>query len=302
MKSHLALFFVSFLYAILFSWAGQIMPNYLSAEAFVWLRIAFAATLFHLIGRALSNEKINWKLHWKEFAICGFFGTSANMYLFFKGLETTYPINGAVLMLFTPLFVAIFDHIRVKKWPKPIFILAVAIAAAASVALMTANGVKFSEKTLRGDIWIAINAIFYAIYLVRVKKLTAHYKPITINRYTFTFGLLFITPFGLGEFIQTNWTAIPLNMLMKIGYILVFTSFLVYLLNAYAIQHSGPTLAGLYIYLQPILASIIAVFLQTDTLTPNKVVYIALVLVSTFAASRFTPKFQSNLDGKSSSK
>jgi drug/metabolite transporter (DMT)-like permease len=180
--------------------------------------------------------------------------------------------------------------------------LAVAIAAAASVALMTANGVKFSEKTLRGDIWIAINAIFYAIYLVRVKKLTAHYKPITINRYTFTFGLLFITPFGLGEFIQTNWTAIPLNMVMKIGYILVFTSFLVYLLNAYAIQHSGPTLAGLYIYLQPILASIIAVFLQTDTLTPNKVLYIALVLVSTFAASRFTPKFQSNLDGKSSSK
>jgi drug/metabolite transporter (DMT)-like permease len=137
---------------------------------------------------------------------------------------------------------------------------------------------------------------------VRVKKLTAHYKPITINRYTFTFGLLFITPFGIHEFIQTDWVNIPTNIGLKIGYILVFTSFLVYLLNAYAIQHSGPTLAGLYIYLQPILASIIAVLLQTDTLTPNKMLYIALVLVSTFAASRFTPKFQSNLNGKSSTK
>jgi len=301
MKSHLSLFLVSFLYAILFSWAGQIMPNYLSAEAFVWLRIAFAATLFHIIGRSLSNEKIRWKEHWKEFAICGFFGTSANMFLFFKGLETTYPINGAVLMLFTPLFVAIFDHFRLKQWPKPIFILSVFVAAIGSVALMTANGVKFSEKTLIGDVWVAINAIFYAIYLVRVKKLTSIYKPITINRYTFTFGLIFITPFGLMDFLSTNWTNIPLNIGLKIGYILLFTSFLVYLLNAYAIQNSGPTLAGLYIYLQPILASIIAVFLQTDSLTPNKIAYIALVLVSTFTASRFTPKFQSNLEGKSSS-
>ena len=85
-RVHIALFFVSLLYAILFSWAGQIMPVHLTAEGFVFLRIAFATSLFHLIALFQQTEKINWKLHLKEFAICGFFGTSANMFLFFKGL------------------------------------------------------------------------------------------------------------------------------------------------------------------------------------------------------------------------
>jgi drug/metabolite transporter (DMT)-like permease len=106
--------------------------------------------------------------------------------------------------------------------------------------------------------------------------------------------LLFITPFGLGEFIQTNWTAIPLNMVMKIGYILVFTSFLVYLLNAYAIQHSGPTLAGLYIYLQPILVIFFALFFSaiglsadyTNTITWAKIGYMLLIFSGVYLTTR----------------
>ena len=48
MRVHIALFFVSLLYAILFSWAGQIMPNYLRPEAFVMLRVITATILFSL--------------------------------------------------------------------------------------------------------------------------------------------------------------------------------------------------------------------------------------------------------------
>ena len=108
-RVHIALFFVSLLYAILFSWAGQIMPNYLQPEAFVMLRVFTATILFYLVALTHTHEKINWKAHGKEFAICGFFGTSANMYLFFHGLALTHPINGAILMLVTPLFVGIFE-------------------------------------------------------------------------------------------------------------------------------------------------------------------------------------------------
>ncbi len=289
---HLALFTVSLLYAILFSWAGQIMPNHLSSEAFVWLRIAFATTLFHLISFFGGRDSVDWKKHWKEFAICGFFGTSANMYLFFKGLENTYPINGAVLMLFTPLFVGIFDHLRLKKWPNGIFTISILIAATSCYLLITSNGAKFSQKTMWGDIWVAINAILYAVYLVRVKNLTKHYKPITINKWTFSFGLLFITPIGLHSVITTSFSSIPADIWTKIAYILFFTSFLVYLLNAFAVQKAGPTLAGLYIYLQPILATFIAFLLNTDEINLQKVLLMALVLFATFVATRYTPKQQ----------
>lgn len=287
---HIALFFVSLLYAILFSWAGQIMPVHLTAEGFVFLRIAFATSLFHLIALFQQAEKINWKLHLKEFAICGFFGTSANMFLFFKGLESTFPINGAILMLFTPLFVAIFDHFRVQKWPNWQFSLGLFTAAAASYLLIAGKGAKFSEKTIMGDIWVSINAILYAVYLVRVKKLTSVYSPISVNRWTFTFGLMYITPIGLLSFCNTNFQNIPSDIWLKIAYILIFTSFLVYLLNAYAVKKAGPTLAGLYIYLQPLLATIIAFLLQTDQISLKKICLIVAILSGVFVATKFTPK------------
>ncbi|MEK0440390.1 MAG: hypothetical protein RLZZ504_1306 [Bacteroidota bacterium] len=290
MRVHIALFFVSLLYAILFSWAGQIMPNFLTPEAFVLLRVITATSLFYLFSLAIPADPIQWKAHGLEFAICGFFGTSANMYLFFHGLALTHPINGAVLMLVTPLFVGIFDHIRLRVLPKRWFILGTLIAAAASVWLMVGKGAHFNSDTLRGDLFVAINALFYAIYLVRVKKIAHIYKPITINKITFTFGTLYLLPVGGWALYHTQFGSFTPSITSKVIYILFFTSFLVYLLNSYAVKKAGPTLAGLYIYLQPVLATIIAVMLGTDQLTLSKGLLMLSIMGGVFLATRFSPK------------
>lgn len=291
---HLALFLVSFFYAILFSWAGQIMPTYMSADALTLLRVGFAFGLFQIFSRILTTEKIDWKKHGKEFAICGLLGTSGNMYLFFLGLEITSPINASVLMLFTPLFVGIFDHIRLKRRPHIGFVLGLILSFMGCLYLVGSKS-SLHYTTWKGDILVAINAIFYALYLTRVKKLTAIYKPITINRGTFTFGLFYLIPIGLTDLINTSWQNIPISIGYKILYLLIFTSFLVYLLNAYAVKKAGPSLAGIYIYLQPVLATIIAVLLKTDNLNFPTAFVLILVLISTFTATRYTPKQSKSL-------
>jgi len=290
MNVHIVLFLVSLFYGILFSWAGEIMPKYLNAEALVWMRIAFATAAFHLIGLMGKTIKIDWKKHGLELAICGFFGTSANMYLFFKGLQSTFPINAAVLMLATPLFVALFDHLRLKIKPNIGFSLALLIAAWACYKLLTESLHTFTTETLTGDLLVFINAIFYAIYLVRIKKLTAIYPPITLNRWTFSFGLLFMSPLGIYAVAQSDFTQIPEPIWGKIIYILVVMRFLVYHMNAYAVKIAGPTLTGIYIYLQPLLATLIAFVLQTDSVSAMKIFWILLVLAATFYATRNSPK------------
>ena len=295
MNVHVVLFLVSLFYGILFSWAGEIMPKYLNAEALVWMRVAFATLAFHLIGLWGKSIKIDWKKHGLEFAICGFFGTSANMYLFFKGLQSTYPINAAVLMLATPLFVALFDHLRLKAKPNFGFIFALITAAWACYKLLTESHHTFTKETLLGDFFVFINAIFYAIYLVRIKKLTAVYPPITLNKWTFTFGFLFISPIGIYALLHSDFTAIPSPIWGKITYILVVMSFMVYFMNAYAVKVAGPTLTGIYIYLQPLLATIIAFLLQTDSVSGMKILWILIVLAATFYATRNSPKPKINV-------
>jgi drug/metabolite transporter (DMT)-like permease len=92
--------------------------------------------------------------------------------------------------------------------------------------------------------------------------------------------------FDLGN---TNLLSFPQPIVLKIVYILFFTSFLVYLLNAYAVKKAGPTLAGIYIYLQPVLAAIIALIMGTDHLTNTRIVQIVVIMISVWSATRFSP-------------
>jgi len=315
-KVHLTLFGVSLFYGIMFSLAGEIMPTYLSPEGFVWLRIAFAACCFHLISFFLPKEKADWSAHKWDFLLCAFFGTSGNMYLFFKGLELTHPINGAVLMLITPLAVAILDHIRIKQRMRVKFIVGLLLACQGSFLLMSysAAGFHFDSSTVAGDIFVAVNALFYAFYLVRVKNLTAHYSANTINRITFGLGFLYMTLYCLIIWYLTTMSIttpgarsafsiaflgpeshdIPAAIWGKIAYTLVFVSFLVYLMNTYAVKKAGPTLAGIYIYLQPVLAAVIAVGLGRDEMDLVKGLSIAFVLLGVWFAKENSPSVLSN--------
>lgn len=275
---HLSLFTVSLLYAILFSWAGQIMPKYIGSDGFVWLRVLTAGLLFNLTALGFAREKVNLREDWKLFALCAFFGTSANMYMFFKGLSLTRPINGAVLMMVTPLFVAVFDHIRNKQAPSLNMLFGLIIGTTGAALLMAGKGAHFTSETLAGDIWVAVNAAFYAVYLVLVKKLVHKYKPVTVNRVTFGMGILIVAPLGAPDLIHTNFAAIPTDIWWKIAYTLLCTSFLVYLLNSYGVKHGSSSLVGVYIYLQPVLATVIAVVLGRDDITLEKLFLILTVL------------------------
>jgi drug/metabolite transporter (DMT)-like permease len=97
-------------------------------------------------------------------------------------------------------------------------------------------------------------------------------------------------PIGGLALLHTDFQAFTPNVTAKVVYVLFSTSFLVYLLNSYAVKKAGPTLAGLYIYLQPVMASIIAVLLGADTLTVTKVATMTLIMGGVFLATRFSPK------------
>ncbi len=316
-RVHLTLFAVALFYGIMFSLAGEIMPHYLTPEGFVWMRVAFAALCFQLLALALPKEPIDWKAHGWELALCGFLGTSANMYLFFKGLALTKPINGAVLMLVTPLAVALLDHWRLRQGMRAGFVVGLLMACVGALMLMTgANSAElFDSSHWKGDVYVAINALLYAFYLVRVKQLTPHYQANTINRISFGLGLAYMSLYALAHwwltdmsittqsgqrssfslaFLGPDTAHMPNTIFWKIAYTLVFVSFLVYLLNTYAVKKAGPTLAGIYIYLQPVLATAIALFLGRDELSWTKSACMVLVLIGVWIAKENSPSVLRN--------
>ena len=94
-----------------------------------------------------------------------------------------------------------------------------------------------------------------------------------------------VIPFGYKSFSVVNWSALTANAWLALIFIVALATFLAYFLNTYVMKLVNPSLAGSYIYLQPVFASIIAVYLGKDVITWEKssismLIFIGIYLVS----------------------
>jgi drug/metabolite transporter (DMT)-like permease len=284
-KVHLALFAVSLLYGATYAMAKAVMPMYIKPFGFIVLRVSSALLLFLVFHALFVRQRVD-KKDLIPLAISAFFGSAANMLLFFAGLEITTPIHASVLMLVTPVFVLLISLLTGAEKPSVQKIGGVMLSAMGALFLMGGIRLSFSADTLLGDVFIILNAISFAIYLVYVKKLMVKYNPFTVSRWNFIFGFIYVLPFGFGQLSDIEWASFTGEIWFYVVFICVGTTFLTYLLNAYALQHTGSSLVGTYIYLQPVVAGIIAVSKGMESLTVMKVIFILLIFAGVYLVSK----------------
>jgi drug/metabolite transporter (DMT)-like permease len=286
LTNHVLLFIVAAIYAATFSIAKDVMPEFLGAYGFIVLRIVTATTLFWIVHTLFVREKVKHKKDYLLFAVAGFFGMAANMLMFFKGLETAYPIHGSVLMLAAPVFVLIFQKIIHKTLIRNVQWLGIVVALTGAFFLLAGKNLKFTEDTLWGDLLILLNAISYSFYLVFVKKLLLRYHFITVAKWSFTAALILVIPVGMSDLLEADFKSFPTYIWWEIAFVLVLTTFVTYLLNAFVIQRATPALVGSYIYLQPLLATAIAVAWGVDEVTVEKVAFSILIFTGVYLINK----------------
>ncbi len=273
-KAHIGMFAASLIYGVSFIVAKEIMgDSYIKPFGLILLRVIAAFTLFYILDSFVGKDKIE-KKDYKHLLVGGFFGVALNMLFFFKGLDMTTPIHGALIMTTTPILVFIIAILMKQeklKWRKTIGIILGAIGAILLISQQSNMIVLYARNTMLGDIFILINALSYGFYLVIIKKMTKKYHPFTVIKWVFFFGLIMVFPFGIKEVMEIDWSRFTLNLWLALGFILVFTSFLTYLFNIFALTHLNATTVSGYIYLQPFFASLIAVMSHKEELTLLKI-------------------------------
>ncbi|RYY16617.1 MAG: EamA/RhaT family transporter, partial [Cytophagaceae bacterium] len=83
-----------------------------------------------------------------------------------------------------------------------------------------------------------------------------------------------------------DYAHFPLFIWGELGYMIFFLTILAYLLNNWALKYATPALLGVYIYLQPVLAVLIAVALGKDHLTWDKAWQAALIFLGVWLVGR----------------
>ncbi|MES2836731.1 MAG: DMT family transporter [Bacteroidota bacterium] len=287
--SHIALWLAALIYGANYTIAKSVMPQYVQPFAFIILRVIGALVLYWLVSLFFKQEKIE-KKDFPRLIACGIFGVAVNQLLFFKGLSLTSPINAAIMMLCTPILVLIISFFAIKEKLTWVKIVGVFIGLSGALLLIFQNTAitSVSQSNPLGDFFILINALSWGIYLVIVKSLMQKYSTLTVIKWSFLFGSLIVIPVGFNEFQLIDWANMPSQAYASIAFVVIGVTFLAYFLNTYALKQLSPTVVSIYIYLQPILASLIAIISKKDELSFYKVCAALLIFVGVYLVS-FNP-------------
>ena len=285
-KAHMALLLVALIYGANYTIAKNVLDqDYLTPNGFILLRVISGFVLFSIIHNLVIREKVERK-DIALLGLCGLFGIAMNQLFFFKGLGATSPVHASLIMVVTPIIVLIVSSLYLKEkiggW-KVLGIIS-GMMGAMLLILKGSTGTNGMSSSI-GDLYILINAASYAIYLVLVKELMRKYHPFTVMKWVFGFGLIVVVPFGIRDIVEVSWNTFPLDIWIAIGYVLLFTTFFAYLLNAYALSIVNPTVASAYIYMQPLIASTIAILWYNDELSSLKVMCAVLIFVGVYFIS-----------------
>ena len=285
--AHLALFAVALIYGLNYSIAKDVMPVYIQPIGFILVRVLGGTALFWLLALIVGLEKVALK-DIGRIALAGLFGVACNQMLFFKGLNATTPINAAIMMTVNPIMVLVLSAIFLKERITLARVIGIGLGIIGALFLIT-EGAKtlhvFDSEDAYGNLLVLLNAASYAAYLVVVKPLMLKYKPLTVIRWVFTFGLLVVIPFGYDELQQIEWGEMPSYILWEVGFVVVFTTFFAYLLNVYSLKTVSSTTVSFYIYLQPLIAAVAAIALGKDHLHLTLIIAAALLFSGVYLVS-----------------
>lgn len=279
-------FAASTIYGVSFTIAKDVMPLYIQPHGFIVLRVSGAMLLFWLISFSIPREKIIFNDFIRIFFM-GLFGVALNMLTFFTGLSLTTPINGAVIMTTTPIIVLLFSFIILRDKITTRKIFGILIGMIGAIALITYGPkAEFNAPNIKwGNFLVFINAASYGLYLIVAKPLLKKYHPFHLIKWMYLMGFVMVLPFGLLDVLQADWSSIPTMALSKIGFIVFFTTFLTYLFNIMALRHLKATTLSVFLYLQPLVATVYAIFVGSDTLTAIKLVAASLIFLGVYLVS-----------------
>tara|TARA_X000000950_G_scaffold42549_1_gene47312 strand:- start:83 stop:976 length:894 start_codon:yes stop_codon:yes gene_type:complete len=275
------------IYALNHTIAKDVMPTYVQGFGFIGIRLIGATILFWLLGLLIPKQPID-KADRMAFLRAAILGMAINMLAFFKGLEYSTPINSTVIITTTPIMVFLFSVLLLKEniRPKRAIGVLMGFLGALSLILFSQQATANASNISLGNFLFVINASAYGLYMIYVKPLSEKYSTIHLLKRLFLIGLVITMPFTLPELMAVDFQQLPLSIWWRIGFVVLGTTFMTYLLMVYAIRHLRATSLSVFTYLQPIIGIVYAVLVGADFMTPIKWIAMSLVLVGVYLVTK----------------
>lgn len=259
--------------------ASKFIVSSLSPGAWAALRTssAFIVLLgFMLVRRQSlpSTKDIAW------LAFGAFFGIVLNQGLFLEGLARTTISRSALICSQIPTFVLLFSVLSKQEKISPIKILGFLAGITGVLVLLEVDQFKLDSQYLTGDLMTLGNAASFALFVVISRRVMARNDALSASTIVFFFGSLGMMIYGGKDLFTTDSALFTPAIIGSMTFVVLGATVLTYFLNLWAVKRAQASRVAIYIFLQPLIASVLGIVFRDEVISGRFILATALVFVA----------------------
>ena len=296
LKGHAAMFSANFLWGVMSPLSKSIFfTGVISAFSLTNMRMAGAAVFFWVASLFMPRERVTRRDLLLLFA-ASLFGITLNQGFFVMGLSYTTPIDASVVASLTPIITMILAAFIQKEPMTGKKVIGVFMGLSGALMLIL-NGVDSSSGGLSGDrvvgdLFCLIAEVSFAIYYVAFKGLIGRYTPVTLMKWMFLFSTVCCLPIGGAEVSSIPFASLDGAIYFDLFFVIFGATFLSYMLVSVGQKRLRPTVVSMYNYIQPIVASLLAIWWGMDSFDLKKGFAILLVFLGVYVVTTSKSRVQ----------
>ena len=251
------------------------------------LRVGGAMLLFWLASFFRPAEHVGHRDMARLF-VASLLAIVFNQGSYIFGISLTTPGTASIITTSMPLWAMVLAAAVLKEPVTGKKVLGIAAGAGGALLLILGSGgagarpSDIPDTAVWGDLLVLFAQLSYACYLVFYKKFVEKYSMITIMKWMFTYAFICLLPFSARDLVYTDWAALDADQIAGLAYIVVLATFACYMLIVVGQKSLRPTVAGMYNYVQPVVACAVAVIWGLDSFSLVKGLAVLLIFAGVY--------------------
>ena len=258
--AHLCLFLSGAFLGLMAPIGKDAMTHGITGIDMVTFRVCGACLLFWITSLFVKREHVPLK-DLVKLLFAGIFGLVCNQCCYIIGLSITSPINASIVTTSMPIFAMVLSAIILKEPITGKKAMGVLMGCSGALILILTSAAAVSDKVgdIRGDLLCLFAQFSFSLYLSLFSNVVKRYSLFTVNKWMFLFAALLIVPFSASHVAAIDWPNVPVLTWWKTGYVILFGTYISYILMMVGQRSLRPTVVSIYNYVQPIVSVAVSV-------------------------------------------
>ena len=269
--------------------ATKIALRDISPVTIVWLRFTMGVAILGLAVTLRKQFLLLSKNEWPYFALLGFLGITFHQWLQSNALQTSEASTTAWIVSTTPVFMALLGLLVLKEKLTGTITIGILLAFVGVLVVVydgDLNAISLQSFGKPGDILILVSAVNWAVVSVLSRRGLKMHAATLMMFYVMSFGWLFTSVLFFATQNISEISQLTFNGWMGITFLGVFCSGLAYIAWYDALQALSTAQTGVFLYIEPLVAVVVAFFLLDEAITVASLIGGAVIILGVWLVNR----------------